>query len=86
MMMTNRIRKFALTIHVIFSVGWLGAVVAYLSLVVALLSGTDTSATSSAWRSMELIGWFAIIPLAIGAFLSGLVMSLGTPWGLFRHY
>jgi hypothetical protein len=24
--------------------------------------------------------------LAFGALLTGLVMSLGTPWGLFRHY
>ena len=35
---------------------------------------------------MELTGWFAIVPLALAALLSGLVMSLGTKWGLFRHY
>lgn len=86
MTMPNRARKFVLTAHVVFSVGWLGAVVAYLSLVFALLSGEDARTAHSAWTSMESIGWFAIIPLAIGALLSGLVMSLGTSWGLFRHY
>jgi hypothetical protein len=35
---------------------------------------------------MELTGWFVIVPLAVAALLTGLVMSLGTPWGLFRHY
>ena len=86
MIRTNRTRKFALTAHIVFSVGWLGAVLAYLSLVFALLAGDDAQAANSAWTSMESIGWFAIIPLAIGAFLSGLVMSMGTRWGLFRHY
>ena len=35
---------------------------------------------------MELSGWFVIVPLACLAFLTGLVLSLGTPWGLFKHY
>jgi hypothetical protein len=35
---------------------------------------------------MELTGWFVIVPLALAALLTGLVMALGTPWGLFRHY
>jgi hypothetical protein len=35
---------------------------------------------------MELTGWYVIVPLALAALLSGIVMALGTPWGLFRHY
>jgi hypothetical protein len=35
---------------------------------------------------MELTGWYVIVPLAVAALLTGLVMALGTPWGLFRHY
>jgi hypothetical protein len=35
---------------------------------------------------MELIGWYLIVPLALASLLTGFVMSLGTPWGLFRHY
>ena len=40
----------------------------------------------AAWIGMELSGWFVIVPLACLAFLTGLVLSLGTPWGLFKHY
>lgn len=40
----------------------------------------------AAWTAMELIGWFAIVPLALASLLTGLIMSLGTKWGLFRHY
>ncbi|MCA1672578.1 MAG: DUF2269 domain-containing protein, partial [Actinobacteria bacterium] len=39
-----------------------------------------------AWIAMELTGWYVILPLAIASLLSGLVMALGTRWGLFRHY
>ncbi len=35
---------------------------------------------------MIVIGWYIIIPLALASRLSGLVMALGTQWGLFRHY
>jgi len=35
---------------------------------------------------MDLIGWWVIVPLAVGALVTGIVMSLGTLWGLFRHY
>jgi hypothetical protein len=39
-----------------------------------------------AWIAMELTGWFTIVPLALASLLTGLVMALGTQWGLFRHY
>jgi hypothetical protein len=35
---------------------------------------------------MELIGWSVIVACAFGALFTGLVQSLGTEWGLFRHY
>ena len=40
----------------------------------------------AAWIGMELSGWYVIVPLACLAFLTGLVLSLGTHWGLFKHY
>jgi hypothetical protein len=35
---------------------------------------------------MEVIGWYVIIPLAFASLSTGLIMSLGKKWGLFRHY
>lgn len=86
MTMKPGLRKFALTAHVASSVGWLGTVVAYLALVVTTLISQDAQTVRAAWIAMELIGWFAIVPLSLASLLTGLVMSLGTPWGLFRHY
>jgi hypothetical protein len=36
---------------------------------------------------MELIARFVIVPLSLAPLLlTGPILSLGTPWGLFRHY
>jgi hypothetical protein len=84
--MTPGVRKFVLTIHLTCSVGWIGAVIAYLVLGVAAVTSPDTQTVRGAWTAMDVTGWWAIVPLAITALLTGLVMSLGTHWGLFRHY
>lgn len=84
--MSPGFRKLALTVHLTSSVGWIGAVVAYLALGLSAVISQDVPAVSAAWIAMEVTGWWAIVPLALASLLTGLVMSLGTPWGLFRHY
>jgi hypothetical protein len=86
MIMAPGLRKFMLTVHLTLSVGWIGAVVAYLALGVSAVTSQDAQTVRAAWIAMELTGWFVIVPLALAALLTGLVMSLGTQWGLFRHY
>jgi hypothetical protein len=86
MTMTPGLRKFTLTAHVTCSVGWLGAVVAYLALAIAGLTTQDAQVVRSGYLAMELTGWFVIVPLSLASLLTGLVQSLGTEWGLFRHY
>ncbi len=85
MKMTPGVRKFVRTAHVVCSVGWIGAVVAYLALVVAALTSRDDATVRAAFVAMELT-YFVLVPLALGALLTGVVQSLGTTWGLFRHY
>jgi uncharacterized membrane protein len=84
--MTPRLRKFVLTAHVTFAVGWLGAVAGFLALAVAGLTRQDAQMVRGAYLAMELTGWFVIVPLSLASPLTGLVQSLGTTWGLFRHY
>jgi hypothetical protein len=84
--MTPRVRKFALTTHVSVSVGWLGAVAAYLALAITGIATRDSGMASAVYRSMEVIGWMIIVPCSLAALMTGLVQSLGTEWGLFRYY
>ncbi len=86
MTMAPGLRKFALTAHLISSLGWIGAVGAYIALGISAVTSEDVQTARSAWIAMELTGWYVIVPLALAALLTGLVMSLSTPWGLFRHY
>lgn len=84
--MSPRVRRAALTLHVATSVGWLGAIASYIVLNgVALGSGEESSVRAS-YLMMEPIFVYAVVPLGVTALLSGTVQSLGTPWGLFRHY
>jgi hypothetical protein len=36
--------------------------------------------------AMEVIALFVIVPLILASLLTGIIQSLGTVWGLFRHY
>lgn len=55
-------------------------------LALAGLAGEDAPTVRAAYISMELLGWFVIVPLSLGSLLTGLIQSLGTVWGVFRHY
>ena len=78
-------RKALLVSHVVSSVGWLGAVAAFLALAVAALSADDTTMRAM-YVAMETLGWAVLVPLAVLSFLTDVVQSLVTPWGLARHW
>jgi hypothetical protein len=86
MTMTPRLRKFVLVAHVTSSVGSLGAVAVFLALAVAGLTSQDAQMVRAAYVANGFIAWYVILPLILAALLIGVVQSLGTPWGLFRHY
>ncbi|MDQ1012078.1 putative membrane protein [Streptomyces sp. V4I23] len=86
MAMPPRLRKAVLTAHVTTSVGWLGAVFAYLALDVTAVTGQDASAVRGAYAAMEVTVLYAIVPLALASVVIGIVNALGTPWGLLRHF
>jgi hypothetical protein len=84
--MTPALRKLTITAHVTFSVGWLGAVAAFLVLGIAGLTTHDAEVMRDAYLSMDLISRFVIIPMCFAALATGLFQALATPWGLFRYY
>ncbi|HEX6686862.1 MAG TPA: hypothetical protein VF062_29115 [Candidatus Limnocylindrales bacterium] len=79
-------RKTFLVIHVATSVGWLGAVLAYLALDITTATGSGVATVRGAYVGMDLLVRYAIVPLALASVLIGIVNALGTPWGLMRHY
>jgi hypothetical protein len=80
-------RKVALSAHVTSSVGWFGSVVTFLVLaVIGLRGGEEDGVIRSAYVAMKVVGWFVIVPFSIASLVTGVVQSLGTQWGLIRHY
>ena len=81
-----RLRKLALTAHVVSSVGWLGAVAGFLALAIAGLTSADALLVRGSYLAMEVLGWFVIVPLAGMSFATGLIQAWTTKWGLLQHY
>lgn len=86
MTMSPSLRKFALTTHVTSTLGWLGAIIGFLALAIAALTSRDVQLVRGLYLAMQLTGWYVLVPLCIASLTTGLIMSLGTSWGLFRHY
>jgi hypothetical protein len=84
--MTTEWRKVALTTHVTASVGWIGSVAAFLALAIVGLTSADGEVVRATYVAMHLVTWYVIIPFCGASLLTGLIESVGTPWGLFRHY
>jgi len=84
--MTSALRKLSLAAHITFSIGWIGAVAAFLVLSVAGLTSRNPDVVRGAYISMDLISRFMIIPMCFAALATGIIEAFGTPWGLFRHY
>ena len=84
--MSPRLRTFALTAHVTTTVGWLGAVAVFLALAAVGLTSDDAATVRGAYLVMEPTAWSVLVPLAVASLATGIMQSLGTTWGLFRHY
>src|SRR5215469_4969672 len=86
MTMAPQLRKFALTLHVIVSVGWAGSVAGFLALAIMGLASPEIEHVRASYLAMDLTYRSVVIPLGLASLVTGLVSSLGTEWGLLRHY
>ncbi|WP_214405446.1 DUF2269 domain-containing protein [Pseudonocardia lacus] len=80
------VRKLVLLTHVTSSVGWSGAVLAFVPLAAAAVGATGGDLARGAYLAADLLVRFVIVPLALAAVLTGVLSSLVSTWGLVRHY
>ncbi|WP_207897365.1 hypothetical protein [Amycolatopsis pittospori] len=83
--LTPRWRKLVLVVHVVSSLGWLG-----ITLVNAVLTATsvftdDPRRQHAAILMMDQVGGYLLLPVSMTALVSGIVLSVGTKWGLIRY-
>jgi hypothetical protein len=77
--------RLLLTGHIMVSGAWLGLVVAKLALTVSAVRAGEVDVASALYRAAEAVN--ILFPAAaIATIVTGVVLSLGTKWGLLRHY
>jgi hypothetical protein len=86
MIMPQGLRKAMLTVHVVSSIGWFGAVAAFLALALLGTMSQDPAVVRAVYLVLGVVTWWAIVPFALLAFGTGVISSLFTKWGLFRYY
>lgn len=84
--MSQHLRKFILTIHVGTSVGWLGAAIAMFVLTISAIVTHDPELRHAAYTFMHIYDLAIMIPLGYLSFITGILLSLGTNWRLFKYY
>ena len=77
--------KVALTADVLGSVGWFGVAVVVAFCGITATVTTDPALPVALYRAMHASLWLSI-PMGVVAVGTGVVLSLGTAWGLVRHW
>jgi uncharacterized membrane protein len=83
--MNRMLRRALLTAHIVFSVGWIGAVAAFLALNIVALTTSRADVSRSMYVAMNVTGLYVIVPASVLTVITGIVQSLGTEWGVWRH-
>jgi hypothetical protein len=74
--------KLLLTTHIMVSVGWLGASFAKMTLGWVAILDSSANYLFSAMEALNV----SFPPLAVATALTGVLLSLGTRWGLLDYY
>lgn len=82
----RRVRAALLTVHVAASAGWLGLIGALIVLEVIGLNSADQALQAGISIAMAAIACWILIPLVFASLCTGLVLAVGTSWGLSRHW
>jgi uncharacterized membrane protein len=82
----KRVRQLLVFLHVVASLGWMGAGLA--NVVLAMTAGytADADVRRVCYRMISSVDAFLVIPGAFTALVSGIVLAVVTPWGLARHW
>lgn len=83
---TDGLRKFLLTTHVMISVSWLGVTAVLLALGFVEWTSQENEMVRAAIVALAVTAGYVAVPLSLASLFTGLVSSLSTSWGLFRHY
>lgn len=79
-------RKAVLVLHILSGIGWVGVDIAVFTLLLTARASTDATLVASAFNAIRIVVPVAVPPLSLGILVTGLLLGLGTPWGLLRYW
>src|SRR3954447_11962931 len=80
-----KVRNAVLTLHIALSVGLLGDSAGYLAVALRTSTLGNPMLVHDSLKTLNMFSLAFGIPLSFGALLTGLVLGLGTRWGVFRY-
>jgi hypothetical protein len=83
--LTPRVRRAVLTAHIIASVGLLGDCAAIVAISIRAAATSDPELAASAYELLSMFGFIFGIPLSLVSLATGVVLGLGSKWGVLRH-
>jgi hypothetical protein len=82
----RKTRQWLVFLHVVVSLGWMGAGAANVVLAVTAATTASAEVRRVCYHMIDRIDAVLVIPGAFAALVSGIVLSLVTPWGLARYW
>jgi hypothetical protein len=79
-------RKWWLVAHVVISVGWFGGGYAMLIMGIVALTNAGKPLRPAAYELMHLSDSAIMIPLSLGALITGLILGLYSKWRVLHHW
>jgi hypothetical protein len=82
----KRVRQLLVFVHVVVSTGWMGAGAANVVLTTTAALTGDPQVWRVCYLLVQTVDTWLVIPGAFAALVSGIALSLVTPWGLARDW
>ncbi len=82
---SSQTQKWLKGFHIIFASMWLGGAT-LLNIKQFLINAESDGELYGILSTMVFVDWAIIVPGALGALLTGLLYSIGTQWGWFKHH
>lgn len=79
-----RARNAILTVHIIVAVGLLGDSAGFLAVAVRGATTDDPALAASSYELLRMFSYVFGIPLSFATLITGIILGLGSTWGVFR--
>jgi hypothetical protein len=84
--LTPRWRQAVMVLHAICGIGWMGVDVALFVLLMNARTSENAAVVASGFNAIAMIVPATVPALSLGMLATGLLLGLGTRWGLVRYW